>query len=111
LWYRLDELQYVVYILADVQPIKRFGEPSGMGTPSGKPCMKKSNHHTKAMDSPKPNRAIAAANETQNLPPVPPLNISRERLMDGASTTTELLSEILQRQKRSESVRDWGINE
>ena len=73
--------------------------------------MKRTNRKQNAVDPPKPIRATPLANEQQQLSTVVPVNISPERLRKGASTTTEVLSEILQRQTRSESVRHWGINE
>ena len=73
--------------------------------------MKKSNRSTKALDPPRPTRTIAPVKDKPDLLPVAPVNLSRERLMDGVSTTTEVLNEILQQQKRPEPVRHWGINE
>ena len=73
--------------------------------------MKKSNLSSKAMDPPKPVRAIAPVSEKQDLLSAVPVNISRERLMEGASATTEVLHEILHHQDRPEAVRHWGINE
>jgi hypothetical protein len=73
--------------------------------------MKKSNRHSKGLDSPKAAKAAATAKDKQELQAVAPMNISRERILDGASTTTEVLSEILQRHQRGESIRHWGINE
>jgi len=91
--------------------IKRFGKLPGIGTPTEKPIMKKSNRDSKGPDSPKPVRAAAQATEKEKTQTATPINISRERIMAGASTTTEVLSEILQHHKRAESVRHWGINE
>jgi hypothetical protein len=73
--------------------------------------MKKSNRDSKGPDSAKPVRAAAQATEKEKTQTATPINISRERIMAGASTTTEVLSEILQHHKRAESVRHWGINE
>ena len=73
--------------------------------------MKKSNRDTKGLDSPEPDRETASGKDEEKLQTAAPNNISRERISDGASTTTEVLSEILQRHKRAESVRHWGINE
>ncbi len=38
-----------------------------------------------------------------------PLDLSPERISQGASTTTELLTQILEREQRL--YRHWGINE
>ena len=73
--------------------------------------MKKSNRDSKGPDSPKPVRAAAQATDKEKTQTAAPINLSRERIIDGASTTTEVLSEILQHHKRAESARHWGINE
>jgi hypothetical protein len=39
------------------------------------------------------------------------LNLSPERISDGASTTTHLLAEILKRDTKTSHYRHWGINE
>ena len=85
--------------------IKGFGRPSGRETPLKKPLMKKSNHSSKALDPPKPVRAMTPVKEKQHLLPVSAANISPERVMDGVSITTEVLNEILQRQKPPEHMR------
>jgi hypothetical protein len=64
-----------------------------------------------AIDPPKPVQVIPPTNEEQNQPPVGSFNLSPERLMDGASTTTAVLTEILQQDKRIDHLRHWGINE
>ena len=79
--------------------------------PSKKLGMKTSNPISRALDPPKSALAIPQDNEEQNLLPIAPFNISRERLMEGASSTTEVLNEILERQRRPEFMRHWGINE
>jgi len=38
-------------------------------------------------------------------------DLSPERMMEGASTTTALLSQILAQQQEFHQLRDWGINE
>jgi hypothetical protein len=73
--------------------------------------MKKSSRDTKGLDSPEPDRDTVSGKDKQELQTAAPNNISRERISDGASTTTEVLSEILQRHKAAQSVRHWGINE
>jgi len=47
----------------------------------------------------------------QEKPPVESLNLSPERITDGASTTTHLLTEILERDEKTYHWRHWGINE
>jgi hypothetical protein len=66
---------------------------------------------TEAIAPPKPVEGIPPANEEQDQPPAGPFNLSPERLMDGASTTTAVLTEILQQDKRIDPLRHWGINE
>jgi len=39
------------------------------------------------------------------------LELSQERLRDRAYTSTQVMEEILERDKRSYSFRHWGINE
>jgi hypothetical protein len=39
------------------------------------------------------------------------LNLSPERITAGASTTTEILNAILQRDEGTGQLRHWGINE
>jgi len=39
------------------------------------------------------------------------VSLSPERIEDGVSTTTELLSEILNQPERDYNSRHWGINE
>jgi hypothetical protein len=82
-----------------------------METLQKKLAMKTSNYSSKALDPPKTVRAATPANEKQHPPQASSVNISRERLMAGASTTTEVLHEILQHQNPSEQMRHWGINE
>ncbi len=38
-------------------------------------------------------------------------NLSPERLLEGTSMKTALLSQILAQQESSHQLRDWGINE
>ena len=38
-------------------------------------------------------------------------DLSPERIVDGASTTTALLAQILAQQEQHHQFRDWGINE
>lgn len=39
------------------------------------------------------------------------LDLSPERVSEGASTTTEVLTQILEREQRLYHFRHWGINE
>ncbi len=65
----------------------------------------------------KPTLATRAPDEQQ---PVPirhlkkspdSLDLSPERISEGASTTTEVLTQILEREERLYHFRHWGINE
>ena len=78
--------------------------------PDERPNMKKSRSGAKAIGSaePIPQATIVGAGETQLLVES---NLSPERMMEGASTTTALLSEILAQQSGPHQLRDWGINE
>jgi hypothetical protein len=73
--------------------------------------MKKTNHRTRPLDSPKSREASPPVRKTASVPATKATNMSPERLMDGVSTTTELLNGILERQKQPEPMRHWGINE
>lgn len=48
--------------------------------------------------------------EKQDALPLEP-NLSPERVADGASTTTAVLSQILAQQMEFRDLRHWGINE
>ncbi len=78
--------------------------------PDERPNMKKSRSGAKAIGSvePVPQATIAVATETELLVES---NLSPERMMEGVSTTTALLSEILAQQSGTHQLRDWGINE
>jgi len=55
-------------------------------------------------------RTITLGDEEGNQLPAES-NLSPERIMDGASATTPLLSEILAQREQTHQFRDWGINE
>ncbi len=71
-----------------------------------KTVMKSSIHHSKNLDPPK-----AQGPSIEEPPSATTSNMSRERLMEGESTTTTVLTRILQKENRPESRRHWGINE
>jgi hypothetical protein len=78
--------------------------------PEERPNMKKSRSGAKAIGPAKPIPQVTLAGETENRLPVES-NLSPERMMEGASTTTALLSQILAKQQEFHQLRDWGINE
>jgi hypothetical protein len=111
LGYMLDESQCVVYKPLMLAQTKMFGTLTGMETPQKRLGMKKSKLSPKALDPQKPVGAITPVNEQPHPLPVSYGNISRERLTAGASTTTEVLKEILRQPIRHEPMGRWGINE
>ena len=72
--------------------------------------MKKSRSVAKATESAELVQGITLSDEEENQAGVES-NLSPERLMDGASTTTALLSQMLAQQGERHQLRDWGINE
>lgn len=66
---------------------------------------------TKALGPPKRIRALSPENAKPALLDPDALNMSRERIMEGVITTTAVLSEILEKANRPQSMRYWGINE
>ncbi len=63
----------------------------------------------KATDPPTHVTPIASLSKEEELMTPGSLNLSPERISDGASTTTKVLEEILTRDRSG--YRDWGINE
>jgi hypothetical protein len=72
--------------------------------------MKTSRSVKKAGDSVKPRPEMVLPEEKQDALPLEP-NLSPERVADGASTTTAVLSQILAQQMEFRDLRHWGINE
>ncbi|MGD0261994.1 MAG: hypothetical protein ABSD29_19675 [Verrucomicrobiota bacterium] len=72
--------------------------------------MKKKRSVDKATGHAKPIQAITLSDEKQNKLPIEP-NLSPDRIMAGASTTTALLNQILAQQEEFHELRHWGINE
>jgi hypothetical protein len=70
--------------------------------------MKKNPSVAKAIDPAKPVHATPGDEAEDDLES---LNLSPDSLADRASTTTSVLSEILERDERSYTYRYWGINE
>jgi hypothetical protein len=63
-----------------------------------------------ATDPGKPIQGITVSAKRENNLPVES-DLSPERIVDGATTTTALLSQILAQQEELHQFRDWGINE
>jgi hypothetical protein len=78
--------------------------------PEERPNMKKSRSGAKAIEFAKPTPGVTLPGEEENKLPVES-DLSPERMMAGASTTTVLLSQILAQQQELHQLRDWGINE
>ena len=76
-----------------------------------RPNMKKTRSVDKASGPARPIPGITLSDEKDNKLPDESLNLSPERLMDGASTTTALLTQILAQREEFHPLRDWGINE
>jgi hypothetical protein len=72
--------------------------------------MKKNRSVDKRTDPAKPIQGITFSATTQNALSSEP-NLSPERIMEGATTTTALLHQILATQEETHRFRDWGINE
>jgi len=72
--------------------------------------MKKNRSVGKLTDPAKPIQRITLSDEKENKLPVES-NLSPERIMDGASTATALLNQILAQREQLHQLRDWGINE
>ena len=72
--------------------------------------MKKNRSVRKLTDPAKPIQGITLLDEKENGLLVES-NLSPERIMDGASTATALLNQILAQRDQFHQLRDWGINE
>ena len=106
----LDESQWVVYMSLMLGQTKTFVTFAGMETPQKKLGVRKSKLSPKALDPQKPVGAITPVSEKPHPLPVSYANISCERLTAGASTTTEVLKEILRQPVRHEPMGRWVIN-
>jgi hypothetical protein len=73
--------------------------------------MKKNRSLEKATDLAKPMQGIPFSDEKENKLPEESLNLSPQRIMDGASIKTALLNQILAQREALHQLRDWGINE
>ena len=82
----------------------------GAWIPEEKPNMKKSRSIAKVIGPAKPIQGSTLSDEEENTLP-DESNLSPERMMEGASTTTALLNQILARQEVFHELRHWGINE
>ncbi len=82
----------------------------GMSIAEERSKMKKSRSVAKAIVPEKPTPGVTLLDEQGTTLPVES-NLSPERMMEGVSTTTALLSQILAQQPEPHQLRDWGINE
>ena len=72
--------------------------------------MKKNRYVETATNLAKPTQGMALSRGKVNKHPVEQ-DLSPKRIMDGASTTTTLLNQILAQREQTHQVRDWGIND
>lgn len=72
--------------------------------------MKKSRSVAKAIVPAKLAPGATSLDEGENNLP-DDSDLSPERMMEGVTATTALLSQILARQQEFHQLRDWGINE
>jgi hypothetical protein len=72
--------------------------------------MKKTRSLDKATGPGKPIPGTTSPVEKASKPP-DESNLSPERIQNGASSTTALLSQILAQREAMHQLRDWGINE
>jgi hypothetical protein len=72
--------------------------------------MKRTRAVNTATDPGKPMQGITVSARKEKMLPVES-DLSPERIVDGASTTTALLAQILAQQEQHHQFRDWGINE
>lgn len=72
--------------------------------------MKRNRSVGKLTDPAKPVRGITLSDEKGNKLQGDS-NLSPERIMDGASTATALLNQILAQQEKTHQFRHWGIND
>ena len=63
-----------------------------------------------ATDPGKPMQGITVSAQKEKILPVESY-LSPERIVNGVSTTTALLAQILAQQEEPHQFRDWGINE
>jgi hypothetical protein len=73
--------------------------------------MKKTRSVHKASGPAKPIQGSTLSEEKENKRPDESFNLSPARLMNGASTTTALLNQILAQREEVHPLRDWRINE
>ncbi len=72
--------------------------------------MKRTRAVAKPREAAEPSPRVMLSDEGKNTHPIDS-NLSPERMMEGSSTTTTLLSQILAQQDALPQWRDWGINE
>lgn len=90
--------------------IKRCCQRLGTCISDERPNMKKNRSLEKATHPAKPIQGITLSDEKGNKLQGDS-NLSPERIMDGASTATALLNQILAQREALHQFRHWGINE
>jgi hypothetical protein len=73
--------------------------------------MKTTRLSTETIDPEEPIPQITPSSEAIDALSVERMSLSPERIIDQASTTAQVLSEILERDEGSYHIRHWGINE
>ncbi len=72
--------------------------------------MKKTRRVAQVTESAEPSPEVVVSDEKEDNLSVES-NLSPERMMEGASVTTAVLSQILAQREEPHQLRDWGINE
>lgn len=106
----LDNEPYQAYNELCLSRIRNCWQRSGTCIPEERPNMKTNRSVDKATAPAKPIQGIPLSDEKENKFPVES-NLSPERIMEGNSTATALLSQIVTQQEQLHQLRDWGINE
>jgi hypothetical protein len=73
--------------------------------------MKKTHSVQTASEPAKPTQENTPWQEDQEQLPAESLNLTPQRISQGASTTTEVLVGILAQKEHTREFRNWGINE
>ena len=73
--------------------------------------MKRTRLVAKAIEPTKAVHGFSLSDKNEDTLSSESLNLSPERIMQGASVKTALLNQILAQQQHFHQLRDWGINE
>ncbi len=98
------------YFFMSQSVMKRCWLRSGMWTLEERPNMKRTRVVAEATQAGEPIQGTSLAAQPQGQVAIES-DLSPERIEDGASATTAVLSQILAQRDALHQVRDWGINE